>query len=124
MKIEAREKGYVMTLFNRRRFIPDIRDHRRTVREAAERRAINMPIQGTAADMIKIAMIQLHRHIHEQGMDSRMIIQVHDELVFEIPRVELETMQQVIRSIMENAVHLDVPVTVDIDTGNNWAEIK
>ncbi|OGL44887.1 MAG: DNA polymerase I [Candidatus Schekmanbacteria bacterium RBG_13_48_7] len=124
IKEEARKIGYIMTLNNRRRYIPEINDRRKTVREAAERKAINMPIQGTAADMIKIAMIQIQDYLVKNSMRSNMIIQVHDELIFEIPKNELTEMKQKIKVIMENAMKLIVPVVVDLNVGSNWAEIK
>jgi len=121
---DAGEKGFVTTLLNRRRYLPEIRDPKKGIRQAAERKAVNMPIQGTAADMIKIAMIQIHHYLKKNTLKTRMIIQVHDELIFEIPEDELEEVKKNIKKIMENAMELIIPVIVDISCGSNWAELK
>ncbi|MCU0645100.1 MAG: DNA polymerase I, partial [bacterium] len=118
----ARKNGYVTTLLNRRRYLPDIHSDNRRVREFAERNAINTPIQGTAADLIKVAMIKIFNRLKEEKLSSKMIMQVHDELVFETPKHEIEVMQEVVRSEMENAIELSVPIKVDIGVGNNWLE--
>jgi DNA polymerase-1 len=118
----ARESGYVTTLLNRRRYLPEIGSEDRRLREFAERTAINTPIQGTAADMIKVAMIRIARRLETAGLRTMMILQVHDELVFEIPRAELEKASALIRKEMEEAVALTVPVKVDIGIGQNWLE--
>jgi DNA polymerase-1 len=119
---EAREKGYVTTLLNRRRYLPEINNDNRNIREFAERTAINTPIQGSAADLIKVAMINIHRRLASEKLKSKMILQVHDELVFEVPKDELETMKALVRSEMENAIHLDVPIHVDMGVGDNWLD--
>lgn len=119
---EAREKGYVTTLLNRRRYLPEINSDNRMKREFAERMAINTPIQGTAADLIKVAMIRIHRKLKEMGLETRMILQVHDELVFEVPKGELERVPDLIREEMEGALKLSVPIKVDIGIGQNWYE--
>ncbi len=119
---EARQKGYVTTLLNRRRYLPEILSENRRVREFAERTAINTPIQGTAADMIKVAMIRIDRRLQEEKLQSKMIMQVHDELVFEAPEEELETLRALVAYEMANALKLDVPIKVDIGIGNNWLE--
>jgi len=119
---EAREKGYVTTLLNRRRYLPEIQSDNRRMRDFAERTAINTPIQGSAADLIKVAMIKIHNRLIEQKLKSKMILQVHDELVFEVPKTELEIMKELVRKEMENAIHLDVPIKVDIGVGKNWLE--
>ena len=119
---EARQKGYVTTLLNRRRYLPEILSENRRVREFAERTAINTPIQGTAADMIKVAMIRIDRRLQEEKLQSKMIMQVHDELVFEAPEEELETLRALVAYEMANALELDVPIKVDIGIGNNWLE--
>ena len=121
---KARREGYVETILGRRRYIPDINASNRMVREAAERMAINMPVQGTSADIIKVAMIELHKQMPARGMKSRMLLQVHDELVFEVPEDEIDEMQKLVCDIMENAVKLDVPVKVDTKSGKNWGEMK
>ena len=119
---EAREKGYVTTLMNRRRYLPEIQSSNRQVREFAERTAINTPIQGSAADLIKLAMINLSRRMKKEGLRSLMIMQVHDELVFEVPEDELETMRAIVRQEMEEAISLNVPIVVDVGVGKNWLE--
>jgi DNA polymerase I len=120
----ARENGYVQTLFGRRRYIPELRDRNFNIRAFGERTAQNSPIQGSAADLIKIAMIRIHRAIMERGLESRMLLQVHDELVFEVAQGELEEMQSLVRDQMENAAELDVPLVVDVGVGENWLATK
>lgn len=119
---DAHKKGYVTTLLNRRRYLPDINSDNRRVREFAERTAINTPIQGTAADLIKVAMINIHRRLREEKMRSRMILQVHDELVFEAPEDEVADLERLVRKEMSQAIRLDVPIKVDIGIGENWLE--
>ena len=119
---EAKEKGYVTTLLNRRRYLPEINSENRRMREFAERTAINTPIQGTAADLIKVAMIRIWRQFKNRRLSAKMIMQVHDELVFEVPKAEVEEVKQVVRQEMENAIQLQVPVKVDIGVGANWLE--
>lgn len=121
-KESARKLGYVTTLFNRRRYLPEINDKNFAVRQFAERTAINTPIQGTAADIIKVAMLNIFKKM--EGMRSRMILQVHDELVFDVYRAELDDMQMLVREGMEHAVDLKVPLTADISVGENWLEAK
>ena len=118
----AREHKYVQTLFGRRRSVPDIDASNRMTREGAERVAINMPIQGTAADIIKLAMIQIDQSLREMGLKSMMILQVHDELVFEVPDDELEVMKKLVTEKMEKAIQLLVPLKVDLGVGDNWLE--
>ncbi|MEE8598964.1 MAG: DNA polymerase I, partial [Dehalococcoidales bacterium] len=122
-KQQARDKGYVQTLLGRRRSIPEINASNRQLREAAERMAINMPVQGTSADIIKVAMINLCQKMDEHRLKSKMLLQVHDELIFEVPQEELEEMHQLIPEIMSTALELSVPLKVDIKTGNNWGEM-
>jgi len=119
---EARRNGYVTTLLNRRRYLPEILSENRRKREFAERTAINTPIQGSAADLIKVAMINISRRLKERGLRTKMILQVHDELVFEVPKDELEDVKSLVKSQMEGAIKLDVPVKVDIGVGPNWLE--
>jgi DNA polymerase-1 len=121
---KARRDGYVETLLGRRRYIPDINSANRQVREAAERMAINMPVQGTSADIIKVAMINLYREMQQRRLKSKMLLQVHDELVFEVPDGELTLMRKLLSDIMESAVKLSVPVKVDTKVGKNWGEMK
>ncbi|MBF0187514.1 MAG: DNA polymerase I [Magnetococcales bacterium] len=118
---EARDQGYVTTLGGRRCLIPEINSSNRMRREFAERTAINAPIQGSAADLIKKAMITLHSALKEQGFKARMILQVHDELVLEVPNNEREAVDALVRSSMESAMQLSVPLNVEIGTGPNWA---
>jgi DNA polymerase-1 len=117
---QAREQGYVETLFGRRLHLPDIRAANGQIRQAAERTAINAPMQGTAADIIKIAMIGLHRQIAEGELAATMIMQVHDELVFEVPEAELDGAAETIRRTMEGAAQLDVPLLIGLGVGDNW----
>ena len=119
---EARERGYTLTMFNRRRYLPDLKSDNRQVRESAERVAINSPIQGSAADLIKVAMISLSKNIKKLKLKSKMILQVHDELVFECPVSEKEEMESLVRKEMEGASKLSVPLVVDIGWGKNWNE--
>jgi len=118
----ARENGYVQTLMGRRRYLRDINSANATVRGFAERNAINAPIQGSAADMIKIAMINIHRTFKEQKLDARMTMQVHDELVFDVPKHEVEKVKPIIEQHMKNAIKTNVPIVVEIGTGLNWLE--
>lgn len=118
----ARKNGYVETLKKRRRYLPNINSQNATVRSAEERQAINMPIQGTAADMIKIAMNNISKYFRENKLKSSMIIQVHDELVFEVHQDELDEVKKVVKKEMEDAIKLKVPVKVDIGIGDNWLD--
>lgn len=118
----AKEKGYAETLLGRRRYLPDINSRNFTVRGAAERNAINAPIQGSAADIIKLAMINLHKVFQKENFQSKMLLQVHDELVFDAHKSELETIVPIIRKEMETAYEIAVPLVVDINNGNNWLE--
>jgi DNA polymerase-1 len=120
-KEEARENGFVTTLLNRRRYLPELTGSDAMARRAAERVAINTPVQGTAADIIKIAMIQLDKAL--EGTASRMLLQVHDELIVEAPQSECETTAATIKEIMEGAMELKVALKVDLGIGLNWAEI-
>ncbi len=119
---DAKQMGYVTTLLGRRRWLPDIRSENATARQFAERTAVNTPIQGTAADLIKIAMINIGKCLTRQKLETKMIIQVHDELVFEVPEEELRQVKELIREKMEGAVELKVPLKVDIGWGENWEE--
>lgn len=121
---EAREKGYVTTIYNRRRYLPDLTSPNRTVRAAAERIAVNTPLQGTAADIIKVAMVRIHRLLKEGSFQTMMLLQVHDELIFEVPRPELDAVMKLVRDTMENAAALTVPLTVDLKVGPNWYDVK
>ncbi len=118
----ARSKGFVTTLFNRRRYLPDIHHGNQMIRAEAERMAVNTPIQGTAADLIKKAMIHIHDRLIQGGFGSKMLLQVHDELVFEVPDEELDRLIPMVREEMEGVYPLKVPLKVDIEKGRNWDE--
>lgn len=120
--VEARERGYVTTLLGRRRYVPELQSHNQQMASAAERAAINTPIQGTAADLIKMAMVAIDRRLGQEKLQTRMLLQVHDELLFEVPESELEQVKALVREVMEGVMSLRVPLRVDIGTGRNWAE--
>ena len=117
---EAREKEYVQTILGRRRFLRDINSRNQTLRGYAERNAINTPIQGSAADIIKLAMINIYDWMKDEKVESKMIMQVHDELVFDIQTKEKELMENKIKEIMENVISLKVPLVVSVGCGKNW----
>ena len=123
-KRSVREQGYVETILGRRRSIPEITQPNLHVRQAAERMAINMPVQGAAADIIKIAMIRIHRRMLEQGVKSRMLLQVHDELIFEVPPEEMEVMKGLVQELMPSALELSVPLKVDLKVGPTWGDLE
>ncbi len=123
-KKEAVKNGYVQTLLGRRRYIPEIKSPNAQVRMAAERMAINMPVQGTSADIIKVAMIQLQHEMDRQGLEAKMILQVHDELLFELPHEEERKLRELVLEIMPTAIKLSVPVKVDIKTGKSWGDME
>jgi DNA polymerase-1 len=118
----AREKGYVETIMKRRRYLPDINSANAVVRGFAERNAINAPIQGSAADIIKLAMIAVHNSMKNEGVKSKMILQVHDELVFDVHVSEKVLMQVLVKEAMEKAISLEVPMEVEMQLANNWLE--
>ena len=118
----ARDNGYVTTVLGRRRYLKDIYSQNAVVRGAAERNAVNAPIQGSAADIIKLAMIAIQNKLDKESWQSKMLLQVHDELVFDVPKEEIDTLQTMIKNEMENAFSLDVPLMVDIGIGSNWLE--
>jgi len=122
-KEQAHKLGYVQTVLGRRRFLPEINSPNRMVREAAERMAINAPVQGSSADIIKIAMINLHREMEKRNLRSKMLLQIHDELLFEVPDEEVEKMKSLVAELMSGAVELGVPVKIDIKLGRNWGEM-
>ena len=122
-KAFATEQGYVETLFGRRRYLPDMTSPNRAVRGAAERMAINMPIQGTAADIMKIGMIRVRRRLAESGLDALLCLQVHDELVLDVARDDVERVAALVSEEMAAAFEMDVPVVVDVRTGSNWDEM-
>ncbi len=120
----ARKNGYVTTLLQRRRYLPEIAASNFNLRSFAERTAMNTPIQGTAADIIKLAMVQMAKRLQDEKLESRMLLQVHDELVFEVPEKELDTMRRIVPEVMESALELDVPLKADVDYGLTWYEAK
>ena len=120
----ARENGYVQTIFGRRRYIPELRERNFNIRAFGERTAANSPIQGSAADLIKIAMIRIDDALRTKGLQSKMLLQVHDELVFEVPPGEMEHVQELVKYEMEHAAQLSVPLVVDLGVGPNWLETK
>ena len=123
-KEQAHKMGYVQTILGRKRLIPEINASNRQVREAAERMAINMPVQGTSADIIKKAMVNLHREMLQRKLKSKMLLQVHDELVFEVPENELVEMRRLVPDMMVNAIKLGIPLKVDTKMGKNWGEME
>jgi len=120
---EGREHGFVATLLGRRRYLPDLRSGNPVARNAAERMAMNAPVQGTASDMIKIAMVRMRAALAERGLQARMLLQVHDELLFEAPPAEVAAVEALAREIMEAALPLDVPIVVDVKSGRDWSEV-
>jgi DNA polymerase-1 len=121
--IEGRERGWVSTMLGRRRYLPDLRSNNPVARNAAERMAMNAPVQGTASDMIKIAMVRVHEALRARGLRARMLLQVHDELLFEAPPEEVTAVEDLARDIMAAALPLRVPVVVDVKSGKDWAEV-
>lgn len=124
MVLKAKKDGYVATLFGRRRYLPDINNSNFNLRSFAERTAINTPIQGTAADVIKLAMIKVQNALLEGNFKSRILLQVHDELVLEVCADEKEQIAKIVKNIMEKTVDLSVPLLADVAYGKNWAETK
>ncbi|MBQ2189601.1 MAG: DNA polymerase I [Paludibacteraceae bacterium] len=116
----ARQRGYAQTLFGRKRYLPDIHSQNATVRSFAERNAVNAPIQGTAADIIKMAMVSIHQRLKAEGLKAQMIMQVHDELNFNVPKEEVERVREIVVSEMQNAVHLSIPLIAECGVGENW----
>jgi len=121
-KEKAHRDGWVETLLGRRRLLPEIDSDNNRVRSFQERVAVNTPIQGTAADLVKLAMIRIQKDLDDSGMGTLLLLQVHDELVFEVPAAELESLKPLVREAMEGALELKVPLVVDMHTGDNWAE--
>ena len=120
---KARSCGYVTTILERRRFIFDINSESPNIRQSAERVAINTPIQGSSADLLKLAMLEIDKYIREDNLKTKMVLQVHDELVFEVPEAEIDVVQEMVIEKMEGAARLKVPIKVEVKVGNNWAEI-
>ena len=120
--VEARERGYIQTVFGRRRYLPDINSQNANLRSLSERNAVNAPIQGSAADIIKLAMIGVDRALSEQAPDARMVLQIHDELLLEVPRERIEQVRGLLVREMEGVVSLSVPLTVECNYGENWLD--
>ena len=124
IKIKAKEQGYVRTIMNRKREIDELKNTNYIIVKSGERMAMNTPIQGSAADIIKKAMIEVDNELTKRNLKSKMLIQVHDELVFTVPKDEIEIMKELVRNVMENAYNLEVPLKVDIELGDNWYDAK
>ena len=121
---EAKKTGEVRTLFNRKREIEELKNTNYMIRAMGERMALNTPIQGTAADILKMAMVKLHNILKEKNLKTKMLLQVHDELIFDVPEDELEEVKEIVRDTMENIYKLDVPLKVEINYGKDWYEAK
>ena len=124
MKEKAKETGYVETLFNRRRYIPELKSNNYMVRQFGERAAMNTPIQGTAADIMKIAMINVYKKLIEENLDAKIVLQVHDEMMIEAPLVEAEKVKEIVKTEMEGAIKLNVPLIAEVSEAENWYECK
>lgn len=124
IKESARRNGYVKTLLNRIRYVPELRSPNHNVRSFGERVALNTPIQGTAADIIKLAMVKVHKRLADEGLESRLILQVHDELLIEAPEAEEQRVKEILKTEMENAMELTVPLEVDMSSGKSWYDAK
>ena len=120
----AKANGYVSTLTGRKRYIPEINSSNYNLRQFGERAAMNMPLQGSSADIIKIAMINVYNSLKKEGLKAKLILQVHDELVLDAPKEEADRAAEILKFEMENAVKLKVPLTVDVHTGENWYDAK
>ena len=121
-KQSAREKGFAQSICGRRRYLKDINSLNANLRAFAERNAVNMPVQASSADMIKLAMIGIYRRMLSEGLQSKMIMQVHDELVFDVYKPELEKMRTIVEQEMVNAMKLNVPIVVEMNSGENWLD--
>ena len=121
---QAKKDGYVSTLWGRRRALPDIYSSNFNLRSFAERTAMNTPIQGTAADIIKVAMVALDQAIRQSGLQARLLLQVHDELILEAPQDEIAILEELVPEVMEGAVSLSVPLKVEAASGSNWYQLK
>jgi DNA polymerase-1 len=120
----GRNLGYVSTILGRRRYLPDLLSSNRTIRSMAERMALNTPIQGTSADIIKLAMLAIYAELKQRGLRTRMILQVHDELIFDVPVEELGEVAPLVKHCMENAYQLKVPLEVDLKVGPDWYNME
>ena len=122
MTTKAKEKGYVETIYGRRRFLPDINSRNAAVRSFSERNAINAPLQGSAADIIKVAMIRVYKRLKEENIKSKMVLQVHDELVFDVVPEEQDRIREIVKNEMEKVIQRHVPLIADCNSGKNWLE--
>ena len=123
-KEEAYKNGYVTTLMNRRRVIPELSSKNYMIRSSGERMALNTPIQGTAADILKKAMVELYNELKKEKLESKILLQVHDELILNVKNNEVEKVKKIVKDIMENTYKLNVPLKVEIETGKDWYEAK
>ena len=121
---KAKEEGYVETLFNRRRYVPELKSKNYNIRQFGQRVAMNTPIQGTAADIMKIAMINVYKKLNEKDLKSKIILQVHDEMMLETPIEEIEEVKKIVKEEMEKAVKLEVPLIAELSEAKNWYECK
>ena len=121
---EAKKTGEVRTIFNRKREIEELKNTNYMIRQMGERMALNTPIQGTAADILKMAMVKLHNILKEKKLKTKMLLQVHDELIFDVPEDEIDEVKDIVRDTMENIYKLDVPLKVEINYGKDWYEAK
>ena len=121
---KAKEEGYVETLFHRRRYIPELKSNNYMVRQFGSRAAMNTPIQGTAADIMKIAMIKVYKQIKQNNLKSKIVLQVHDEMMLEVPKDEQEQIEEIIKNSMQSATKLKVPLIAQISKADNWYECK
>ena len=119
---KPREQGYVTTLYGRRRELPELKNSNFNLRSFGERVALNMPIQGTAADIIKLAMVHVDERMRREGLQGRLLLQVHDELIVECPAEETDAVSRILKEEMENAAALSVPLTVEVNSGHSWGE--
>ena len=120
----AKEKGYVETLFGRRRYVPEIKSNNYMVRQFGARVAMNTPIQGTAADIMKIAMINVYKTLKEEKIEAKIVLQIHDELLLEVKEEDKEKAEKILKDCMENAKQLSVPLEVEVSEGSDWYEVK
>jgi len=121
---KAENSGFVTTILGRRRYLPEINNKNQAIRQLAQRQAVNMPIQGSASDLIKLAMVQIHRQLKKKNLQAKMILQIHDELLFDVPEEETEVLIGLVKERMENVLKLEVPIKVDIKKGKNWLEME
>ncbi|MBG7617527.1 MAG: DNA polymerase I, partial [Chloroflexi bacterium] len=124
VKEQARAKGYVSTMLGKRRYIDDMTSRNRNAREAAERMAINMPVQGGSADIIKVAMVNISAELKKKKLMSKLLLQVHDELILEVPQAELNVIKELVPRLMSEAIELKVPLKADVKIGENWGQLE